>query len=263
MRERGRPASRRPRPAGIRPWAAAKRRSACPPHCSAPRAARSAFESPTIVSVAEWTLHSCPGSVPGMYHSVVTTAAGQYAFRSIPVVPIDLARDQSVGTRPIGRRWLSPIDLGHERGPRRRREHAALRIRVDLLRPVEAHPHAGDEIRRVADEPDVGAVVRRARLTARGIDGTAPTLSAAVPCCTTSFITLDHQPRFFRRQHRRRRRLAAPRARLPLLFFDARDRHRRRRGAERRERGVRRDHLDRIDVGARRCRSTDSGGSAS
>ena len=60
------------------------------------------------------------------------------------------------------------IHLVHERRPRGSGENAALRVRLDLLRPVEPHPDAGDEVRRVADEPDVGAVVRRAGLAAGG-----------------------------------------------------------------------------------------------
>src|SRR5579862_6038850 len=54
--------------------------------------------SPTDVLVAECTLHSCIGSVPGRYHSVMTTGSGQYWFRSMPVV-----RSMSFETRPSGR----------------------------------------------------------------------------------------------------------------------------------------------------------------
>src|SRR5205085_11872012 len=72
---------------------------------------------------------------------------------------VDLARDDGNRPRPIRWNWLAPVALRHERRPRRRCQHAALRVVFDLLRSIQAEPHAGDEVCRVADEPDVGAVV--------------------------------------------------------------------------------------------------------
>ena len=68
------------------------------------------------------------------------------------------------GGPSVGRRRRLAPAVQIELRPRRRGEAAARRVRRDLPRRVVAEPDAGDERRRVADEPDVVAVVRRARL---------------------------------------------------------------------------------------------------
>src|SRR5687767_15883011 len=80
---------------------------------------------------------------------------------------IDLADEQAFRPRPVRGRGLLLIDLRHERRPGGRGEDAALRVRLDLRRAIETHPDPGDEIRRIADVPDVGAVVGRSGLARR------------------------------------------------------------------------------------------------
>ena len=47
----------------------------------------------------------------------------------------------------------------HEARPRGHGDHAREAAAHDLLRPIEADPHAGGEPRREADEPRVGVIV--------------------------------------------------------------------------------------------------------
>src|SRR6185503_17435988 len=82
---------------------------------------------------------------------------------------VDFASHYGDRLRPIRWRRFSAVHLRHERGPGRRGEHAALRVILDLLWPVKAHPRAGNEVGGVADEPDVGSIVRRSGFSARRI----------------------------------------------------------------------------------------------
>ncbi len=56
----------------------------------------------------------------------------------------------------------------HLRKHRRRERAAGHAMLGDRPRVIEAEPHTGDDIRRHADEPDVGVVVGRARLARDG-----------------------------------------------------------------------------------------------
>ena len=85
---------------------------------------------------------------------------------------VDLAGHDRDRLRPIRRRRLSPIHFGHEGSPGGSGEHATLRVVLDLLRSIEAHPRAGNEISGVADEPDVGPIVRRSGLSSPADSGT-------------------------------------------------------------------------------------------
>src|SRR6185437_1422964 len=170
-----------------------------------------------------------------------------------PGVRIDLARGYVRGHRPVWRRGLAAVHLGHERRPRRRGENAALCVGFDRLRMIESHPDAGDEVRCVAHEPDVGAVVGSAGLAARG------NVKAGVPNGAVSSTALhhvlhhaDHQPRFFGRHHLRARLCRLP-DHLMVRVLDAQNSRWLRADAERRERGVcadqlNRNHLSRSDV---------------
>src|SRR5262245_10131220 len=83
-----------------------------------------------------------PGNeVLGHDHVDRTVRIGQLAGRAV-----DLARRDALRPWPVRRRWPASVDLGHERRVHRSRELAALRVRLDLLRTIEAHPHAGDEV---------------------------------------------------------------------------------------------------------------------
>ena len=133
---------------------------------------------------------------------------------------VDLARDDGSRPWPVWWRRLAPIDLAHECRPRRRGEHTALGVVLDLLWTIESVPHAGDEIGGVADEPDVGAVVGGSRFSAGGIvESRLPDSSTSSPS-NHVLHDVDHDPRFFRRHH-----LTAGWCRLPenlsLLVFDA------------------------------------------
>src|SRR5688572_1189862 len=115
---------------------------------------------------------------------------------------IDLANEEPLGTRPIRRRWLLLIDLGHERGPRRSGENTALRVRLDLRWTIEPHPHSGDEIRSVADVPHVGAVVGGASLSG-GWNAESRPPHGAVRSTATDDVAhhVHHEPRLFARHH--------------------------------------------------------------
>ena len=161
---------------------------------------------------------------------------------------VDLTRHDRQRLRPIRRRRLAAIDLGHERSPRRCRENAALRVVLDLLRTVESHPHAGDKVGGVADEPDVGAVVRRSRFSAGGkVKARFPDAGRA-SATNHVFHHVDHDPGFLGRQHLRARRRRLPQN-LSLLILDSHYRVRGRADAEIGEYAVGGDQLDRIDVG--------------
>ena len=82
---------------------------------------------------------------------------------------VDLARNDRCRSRPVWWNWLATIDLGHESSPRWRSEHTTLGVVLDLLRTIEAIPDAGDEVRSIADEPDVGTIVGRPGFSARWI----------------------------------------------------------------------------------------------
>ena len=78
------------------------------------------------------------------------------------------------------------VYLAHHRGPRRRRQHAALGVGLDLLRLVEADPDPRDQVGREADVPDVVAIVGGSGLPPAGKLIRAPTDPTAVPWRTTS-----------------------------------------------------------------------------
>ena len=80
--------------------------------------------------------------------------AAQRADRDL--LDVSAASRYQSGLRSGGRRL-------HEPRPGRNRDGAAEAARHDRRRLVEPEPDAGDEVRRVADEPRVGVVVGRAR----------------------------------------------------------------------------------------------------
>src|SRR5207249_403622 len=93
-------------------------------------------------------------------HVLRTERRGQ-----VSVGPVHLAGDQGIGALPVGRRRPPVVDVPHERGPGRRHDPATAGVVLqDTLLDVVSHPDAGDELRRVPDEPGVGIVVGGARL---------------------------------------------------------------------------------------------------
>ena len=86
----------------------------------------------------------------------------------IAVRPVHFARDERVGSHPVGRRGAAVVHVAHERRPGGRDDLPASGVVLeDALLDVVSDPDPRDELGRVPDEPRVGVVVGRAGLAGR------------------------------------------------------------------------------------------------
>src|SRR2546422_6279253 len=164
----------------------------------------------------------------------------------VAVRPVHLAREERIGPRPVRGWGTAVVYVAHERRPGGRDDlPAPCVVLEDALLDVVAHPDPGHELRRVPDEPGVGVVVGRAGLTGGGQrEARLPHGAERRAAPDHVLHHVHHQPSVLGVHHRVAADRRLPQD-VPLTVLDAEDTDRLGARAEGRERGIRRDHLER------------------